>query len=844
MSFLSRKKGEGDLVALIDIGSNQISGAIFRSGQKNKNTISSTILFFTQTELSSKSLTTFKDYFKETNQALEKILKALKASPHRPQSIFCFLSSSYFITQTKDIVWRSEQKKPITKQKIDEFSHRTAEDFVSKHSSLYPEILNDRTVVIENETMSVALDGYKYSRTTVGIASKVEINQYVSIGSAALLGYFKNTIENFFPKTKIRFQTFTFAAYTVFKDLMIGEKDFFLIDAAGDITDILVISDGVLAEHRTFPFGRRQILKKLATLAGTVPAEAESLLKLLTENKASQTASTRASQALEKIFVDWSASFINTISQIAETVFIPSRVYLIGYDNADILLADWIKKIDLSKLLLSSENNLSVGFIDKKLLTYEPMNSPGQVTNTFILVEALFCDKLYSNPDSFYFINSLKNMQDIIKNKKSLREIFPEVGGKKVKTETGGPIPPPVSPVSSFTPRPNPGRRFRVGGWLILLVVVLVIGVGGFVLSNVFAKVTLNVQPKQGQLDVSGTHVATREGEAGLKFVLAENIEEVETASVTASGSEEVEIKASGRIVIINDYSSASQPLVEKTRFQAPNGNIYRIAEPVTVPGTHKGENGETLPGQLEVTVYADKAGPAYNLGLVDFTIPGFANSPKFAKITAKSKTPINGGFVGQRPKVSEEDMKRLEETMMSSLQTKVIEKIKQQVPEDYVLFDDAVLTRFSTEIATTTETGGDKVAVRGKVTAIGILFNRADLSQYLAKAIPGWTGEDKVDISNLGELGFTLLDKENLNPESLTSVSFNLQGNALVVWQFDEYALKDDLQKADKKDYNNVFAGYPEIQKAAIVFRPPWVRTVSQDDAKIEIKIEKNLPE
>ncbi|HQF41053.1 MAG TPA: hypothetical protein PKW34_01855 [Candidatus Paceibacterota bacterium] len=837
MSFLSRKKGEGDLVALIDIGSNQISGAIFRTGQKNKTSISSSILFFTQTELSPQRSIAFKDYLKEASQALEKVLKALKASHHKPQAVFCFLSSPYFITRTKDIVWRSEQKAPITTKKIGELSVGSAKDFADKHPSLYPEILNDRTIIIENEIMSVVLDGYKGDNLTRGVAGKVEISQYVSLGSETLLGYFKNMVASFFPQAPVKFQTFTFAAYSVFKDLMTGEKDFFLIDAAGDITDILVVNDGVLAEHRSFPFGRRQILKKLAEFSGTVPAEAESLLKLLTENKTSQSANARVTGALEKIFIHWSTLFKNTISQIAETVFIPSRVYLIGYDSSDLLLADWIKRIELSKFLLSSENYLSVGLIDKKLLTYEPINSLGQVTNTFILAEALFCDKLYKNPNSFYFINSLKNMQDIVKNKKSLREIFPEVGASKMKSGITN-TPPPTSSLSSRT-NPSPRRRFRFAGWLVLLVVLLIVGVGGFVLSNVFARAIVNIQPKQGQLDVSGTHVATREGDEGLKFVLAEDVEEVDTATVAASGSEKVEIKASGRIVIINKDSSTSQTLVEKTRFQAPNGNIYRIAESVTVPGTHKNEKGETVPGQLEVTVYADKAGSAYNLGLADFTIPGFAKTPKFEKITAKSKTPISGGFIGERPKISEADMANLEESMSGSLQAKVIEKIKQQVPEDYVLFDDAVLTRFSTEIATSSESGSDKVAVRGKVTATGILFNRADLSQYLAKAIPGWTGEDKVDIANMENLGFTLLDKENLNPESLTSISFNLQGIAHVVWQFDENALKDDLQKADKDDYNDVFESYPEIQKAVIVFRPGWVRSVSQNDAKIEIKIE-----
>ena len=199
MSFLSYKKGEGNLVALVDIGSNQISGAIFKTGQKNKASISSSILSFTQADLPPQKSTSLKDYIKGVTEALEKVLKSLKESPQKPEAVFCFLSSPYFITQTKDITWRTDKKVPITDKKISELTQKTASDFIVKHPTLYPEILNDQTVIIENETMSIILDGYKADQALKQIANKVEISQYVSIGSASLLSYLKNMTEGFFP---------------------------------------------------------------------------------------------------------------------------------------------------------------------------------------------------------------------------------------------------------------------------------------------------------------------------------------------------------------------------------------------------------------------------------------------------------------------------------------------------------------------------------------------------------------------------------------------------------------------------------------------------------------------
>lgn len=836
MTLLKTKKAEGDLVAIIDIGSDQVSGALFRLGQKEKTSISSSFLTFVQTGLPSRANLDFKTYIKDVSQAIDKTLKEISRSHRQLRAIFVFLSSPYFITQTKEIVWQSKEKRVLDDKFIKNLADQVAEDFIRANGSLYPEILNDQTILIENESMKVVLDGYPSDSPVGKKADKVEISQFVSIGSQALLSYFANLVNGYFPRTPIKIQTFSFAAYSIFADLIGSQEDFLLIEAGGDITDILVVCNGVLAEHRTFPFGKRQILKKLAESANTVPAEAQTLLDSLTDENSNASLRARAEKAFEPVFEEWASFFKKALEQIAENVFVPTRAYLIGNAKGDKLFKEKIEKINLSQLLLSTANNLSVGFVEKDIFTYEAMNGPGQVTNTFILVEALFCDKMTETLKSFYFINSLRNMQDIVKNKKSLREIFPEVGNLKNKTGGNSNIPPIQNNMD--IPNQQPRRGFRWSGLIIFAVIICFVLIGGFAVSKTIAKVTLKIEPKQQELDISTVNNATREGAEGLKFVLAESANEVQTESVTVTGTENVSIKASGRIVILNDYGPDSQQLVKNTRFQAPNGNIYRIAEPVTIPGTHKNEQGETEPGQLEVTVYADKAGVEHNLDLVDFTIPGFAKTAKFEKITAKSKTPISGGFVGTRPKVSEEDKTRIEEAMSEQLKSKAIEKLKQQVPEDYILFDDAVLSRFSMEIGTSTESDSSKVAVTGKITAIGLLFNREELSRFLAKSLPDWQTDEDIEISNLEELNFTLLDKENLNPDSLTSISFELKGKGKFVWQFDEEVLKTELQKTESGDYNKIFANYPQIQKATIVFRPPWIRSIPKNKDKIVVEL------
>ena len=77
---------------------------------------------------------------------------------------------------------------------------------------------------------------------------------------------------------------------------------------------------------------------------------------------------------------------------------------------------------------------------------------------------------------------------------------------------------------------------------------------------------------------------------------------------VTSENEVTIKTEASGKIVVYNNYSTAGQKLIKDTRFETPNGLIFRIKDAVTVPGK-KTVGGETVPGSLEVTVYADKEG-------------------------------------------------------------------------------------------------------------------------------------------------------------------------------------------------------------------------------------------
>jgi len=140
---------------------------------------------------------------------------------------------------------------------------------------------------------------------------------------------------------------------------------------------------------------------------------------------------------------------------------------------------------------------------------------------------------------------------------------------------------------------------------------VILVLVGGFIIGmmTVLASATINITPKNQELDTNisiiGTSNKTEEDSVRYEIL---KLSSSKTSSVPATGEEEVELKSSGKIVVYNNFSSEPQRLIVRTRFENPEGLVYRIPESIVVPGRIN-KNGATIPGSIEVEVFADEVG-------------------------------------------------------------------------------------------------------------------------------------------------------------------------------------------------------------------------------------------
>ncbi len=372
-------------------------------------------------------------------------------------------------------------------------------------------------------------------------------------------------------------------------------------------------------------------------------------------------------------------------------------------------------------------------------------------------------------------------------------------------------------------------KSSRFGVWTIAIGSVVVLALA---FSYIFSGAKVEVTPKQRTVIVDGEFESYKNAGFGELAYEIMTVERELSKAVTATGEEDVLEKASGKLLVYNDHSSANQRLITNTRFETPEGLVYRINKSVVVPGQKK-EDGKTVPGSVEVTVYADEPGEKYNIGLTDFTIPGFKGGPRFETFYARSKSSMTGGFEGVKKIVDEEDEAKARIALQADLREQLKSDARAQKPENFYLFDSATFVEFE---AGQTKSSGSNAEVVEKGTLYGVIFEREEFAKFLAENTVGALEKgDTVEL--LTPENLTLNVPGNPFPWSEESFSFELSGNAYLIWTYSEDGLKEDLAGKSKSAIETVLSGYPSITSTNVVVRPFWKRSFPEEEDKIKLE-------
>lgn len=375
-------------------------------------------------------------------------------------------------------------------------------------------------------------------------------------------------------------------------------------------------------------------------------------------------------------------------------------------------------------------------------------------------------------------------------------------------------------------------KRKKWGLWALMAVFGLALIFG---LLSLFTKAQVTVVAKNQTIPLQASLNALKNQPAGQFGYQIVSVSKSAQKEVIAGAEKQSDVKATGTIVIYNSGVTV-QNLLINTRFADPNGLIFRITKAASVPKATV-QNKQTIPGSVTATVVADQSGDKYNIGLSDFTVPGLQGTPQFKNVYGRSKTPMAGGFSGMSKSVDGPTLTQATNDMQNLLKSDLASQITSVIPQNFILFPTSISYSFgSVSEQPNTTSGKATLSVTG--TASAIIFDRALLSQKIISVMASSTIlQGPAEVKNIASLKLTLLQPTTLTKDYVGAISFQLQGDAKIVWLFDQSALKSDLLGINKSDLKALLAAkYPTIQEAQAKIFPIWKSSFPSDPNKITI--------
>lgn len=371
--------------------------------------------------------------------------------------------------------------------------------------------------------------------------------------------------------------------------------------------------------------------------------------------------------------------------------------------------------------------------------------------------------------------------------------------------------------------RKNSSKKLIVSVVLFFIIVGTALG-----LSSVLGKTELTIYPEFREPNISAEFTAYPDKRAGELSYEIMTLESTSESQVNASGQVQVEEQATG-IIEISKSTPGAERLIKNTRFRTKDGLVFRIQESVVVPGAVKTDNGN-MPGTIQAEVFADEVGDQYNIaGGTSLDVPGFQEggfTALYEAITAKSAAAFSGGFSGPQFKIEENELSAARQSLQVELRNNLLSRIDSEKPPGFIAFPDAVAITYNELPAV--QYGQNQVTIREQAILQIPLFQATEFGSFLAQETIATYEGNPVRVEDPSVLNFRYVSATTSSTviANEPSLTFNLTGKPLLIWEYDATKLTTNLAGLPKTAINNAILEYPGIDGAKVHITPFWQRT------------------
>lgn len=381
------------------------------------------------------------------------------------------------------------------------------------------------------------------------------------------------------------------------------------------------------------------------------------------------------------------------------------------------------------------------------------------------------------------------------------------------------------------------GSKKRTYALLGVVGVVAVVVVGlFFILPNATVAVTLKetTLPFSVNVSISTATVETKVTDSlasvpGELFAVKRNAD----VPVSATTTSRVEVKASGKLTVVNAYGTSPQVLVATTRFTSPEGKVFRLVNKVSVPGASK-SGSSTVPASIEVSVVADQAGESYNVPTSKgWKIPGFSGTPRYEKIYAESQSEMTGGFIGERAVAGAPDLERGKGQLKEILNGSAESELAVLMKDSFKLFPEA--KSFTLGAVDVRPDPSDKNSFRlfGDGVLRAVTFDEQELVGAISLHLKPNGGVNLVLATSSISYGKPTVDL------SRGTVSVTATGTVTFRESFDTEAFRTKVLGLREDNLRKAVSAIPGVERASVALDPFWVTSVPENAGRVTVTVE-----
>ncbi len=292
---------------------------------------------------------------------IERDGQPLLSGRQKIQSVTAVYASPWFGSETQIVRYKKDAPFVVSESLLLDLSAKAGERFrakeptanvstAAKGSAL--DTTNARHV-LEQSIMQVRLNGYETGKPVGKKAEAVELTLFLSITSRWLIERVEKSIAERYGSVPLKHFACNHMLFSVLRDLYADVENFLFLHVGGEISDVSLVSHGILQTTVSFPFGIHTLIRRTARSLQTVAGEARTLLRVNAPKISSSPDSAKEARAsdlamlkrLEHAIADsrdeWQTAFTEALTHGSQNAFLPPTLFIVAESDIGAWFAEF-----------------------------------------------------------------------------------------------------------------------------------------------------------------------------------------------------------------------------------------------------------------------------------------------------------------------------------------------------------------------------------------------------------------------------------------------------------------------------------------------------------------------